>query len=376
MSAVGGSRPALDEQDRSIATGTRALVEAAPALALDEVRARATAGLPSSRPRPTRSSLGWRVAAAAAVLVVVVGAVIARQDRPAIEPPMRRGPSAPTELLPVSADPTGPVAAHDTAASTGEPDRSVSADWDVVRTAVDDRQLVVYVDGAGGCTEGYRAEVTETIESVTIAVHPVPRQGGDRCPSISGGAAAIGIELDAPLGDRRLVGWTPTPGFEEAGPLVVRGDELFTLTWPAGSVRATTEDLGRALGPQDWVWTQRFTDPSRTIAPPEESSDLRGSIPTISLEQWHGAVPIDHGAGVQACRFQQPRSMVLRQVDGIEMTLVRCPDGSKADGGTIAVLWMDQTTPDVATRFLLRAERGSIDVEGLLTLAASVRRGG
>ena len=375
MSTTDPTRPVLDERDQRIGDGVHALVDGAPAITIDEVRTRPVVTPLPARPAPRPSSAAWRLAAAAAVVLVLVGVLATWRSRSS-ERPLPLGPVATGRLLPVPADPTGPVAAENTGASSGEPDRSVSARWDVVRTGADDRQLVVYFSGAGPCAEGYQAEVTETPESVTIAVHqagPPVEPCGQLATWVPG---AIGIQLAAPLGDRRLVGWTPVDGSAVTGPLVVRGEDLATLTWPAGSVRAATEDLGRTLDPDDWVWTQTFTDPSVVIEPPEDSSN-GPTNPTISLQQWHGATQLDEGAGTQACQFQAPRSTEVRQVDGVEMTLIRCPlDGSKADGGVVAVAWMEQTLPDVATRFLLRAEPGSMDVPGLLALAESVRRGG
>jgi NitT/TauT family transport system substrate-binding protein len=48
-------------------------------------------------------------------------------------------------------------------------------------------------------------------------------------------------------------------------------------------------------------------------------------------------------------------------------------DAIWADAGRLE---SDPEYTDIATRFVLRAERGSIDEDGLLALAASVRRGG
>lgn len=309
----------------------------------------------------------WRLTAAGAIVVVLLLIVAGSVWRSRSGGSPTAGSPA-TEQLPIPADPTGPAAAANTGASVGEDSPASPMRWDVVRTGADDRQLVVHFDG-GGCGT-YRAEVTETGDAVSIQVLPVVREDDIVCPGVLA-PAAIGVELSQPLGTRRLLGSRPTPGNDVPGPLVVPGEELATLTWPAGSVRATAEQLVRGLGPDAYVWTQTFTDPSVVIEPAEGSSDL-ATNPSVTLEQWHGATPIDDGAVYQTCRGRTGSTEPV-DLTGSTAILVRCAgDEGPEPGSALAVLWMDGTD-----RLMVRAEPGpALDTSALLELARSVRRGG
>jgi len=345
---------------RSLAAGVRATVDVAPPLSLDEIRDR-----PAQPQQPApRSPVAWRLAAAAAVVVVLISAGLTLRHRDE-EGPAASGPP-PGALLAIPTDPTGPVPAANTAASTGQPVRTSSARWDVVRTGADDRQLVVAFDG-GGCGT-FRADVAETADAVSIAIYLVFPDDGSTCPAV-GAPGAIGIELSEPLGTRRLDGSRPVEGNDVPGPLVVSGADLATLTWPPDAERATAEGLIRGLGPDSYVWTQRFD------GPPDDD----GLRPSVSLEQWHGATPIDEGAFFQTCRFGgQPESTEPVDVNGTAATFVRCANGGEESpprSSARAVLWMEGTD-----RLMVRADPAApgatdLDDAALVDLARSVRRG-
>jgi len=323
----------------ALAPGVRAVVEATPAVTLDEVR---STPAPARRPRSSQATVAWRLAAAAAVVVVLIGAGLAWRQRNA-PPALGRVP------LPIPANPTGPAAAEDTAAATGGVDGLTTMPWTAARTGADDRQLVVHFPG-GGCGT-WRPEVRETATTVDVAIRPVYPEGGPDCV-LMGYDQAVGVELAAPLGVRAITGSSPYVD----DPLFVGGEELATLTWPPGSSRALTERLQRGIHPWVWIWTQGFGPPGATPA----------SQVTLTQERGDELAP-DRAAFAQWCRDEADLRTEPARVGGVDATLVRCPDGRTVLG------WMhgsDRLSVSV------QPDTPGLDDAGIVTLAESVRTGG
>jgi hypothetical protein len=341
--------PEIDEIVGQLSPQIRSVVDAAPPLSLAEISGRTT----PARGRRKPSAGAWRLVAAAVAALVLVTTGLAWR--------YRSTGSAPSELLAIPAQVTGPIPAENTAASTGDPSRTSPARWDVVRTGADDRQLVVYFDG-GGCGN-YRADVVERPDTISITVLPVYEPNQNCLAMLL--PQAIGIQLSEPLGDRTLQGFRVMDGIRRDRAVVVSGSQLFTMTWPPGSARAASEHMNGQPSTGDFVWTQQFHDAGQT--------DNRFDW-AVTLEQWRGAPAIDAKAFATVCMTAGLSTVPLAggftttavDVNGAAGTLVHCPDQS------LAVVWAVDTD-----RLALHSKPNatSLDEISLVDLAKSVHRG-